>query len=134
MPLLFPRAGNRIGGCDAATNPVGCKPKSVVSACDRISAQERNKVGGAGYPNLRTRREYANWVNANSTGLLGCRWIVPSFNPISSFAGIAQLVERQTENLRVGGSIPSPGTKFISEQSGVAVAKWLRQEVVTLSA
>ena len=25
-------------------------------------------------------------------------------------AGIAQLVERQIENLRVGGSIPSPGT------------------------
>ena len=24
------------------------------------------------------RREYANWVNANSTGLTGCYWIIPS--------------------------------------------------------
>ena len=29
------------------------------------------------------------------------------------YARIAQLVERQTENLCVGGSIPSPGTKLI---------------------
>ena len=27
-------------------------------------------------------------------------------------AGVAQLVEREAEDLRVGGSIPSPSTKF----------------------
>ena len=28
-------------------------------------------------------------------------------------AGIAQVVEQKTENLRVGGSTPSPGTIFV---------------------
>ncbi len=33
-------------------SPVVCRSKSVVSQCDRISTGERNKVDGAGYPNL----------------------------------------------------------------------------------
>ena len=36
----------------------------------------------------------------------------------SSFAGVAQSVEQRTENPRVDGSIPSPGTPFFEMSCG----------------
>ena len=42
-------------------------------------------------------------------------WVqIPVVTPKKIYAKIAQLVERQTENLCVGGSIPSLGTSFYS--------------------
>ena len=43
-------------------------------------------------------------------------WVqLPLVTPKNFYAKIAQLVERQTENLCVGGSIPSLGTKNIPD-------------------